>query len=90
MTPLDFINRNINTDDTSYQQQLLRGTLEAWTTQHNGANRSTLQQNWDPAHSAGSTIVICQELSRLCGEGHLAAKLAGSQPNGSPHVVRTV
>lgn len=61
-TPLIFINRNVKINAAIYQQQVLRDVLEPWASQHFGLDGFTLQQDWAPAHSANSTIAVCEEL----------------------------
>ncbi|KAJ1354771.1 hypothetical protein KIN20_011805 [Parelaphostrongylus tenuis] len=39
----------------------IRGLLEPRSTQHFGANRFTLQQDWAPTHLIPSTIAVCRE-----------------------------
>lgn len=61
-TPLVFIERNIKINAASYQQRVLRDELEPWATDHFGEDGFTLQQDWAPAHSANSTMAVCEEL----------------------------
>lgn len=61
-TPLVFIERNVKINAASYQQRVLRDVLEPWATEHFGPGGFTLQQDWAPAHSANSTIAVCEEL----------------------------
>lgn len=61
-TPLVFIERNVKINAASYQQQLLRDVLDPWAAQHFGPAGFTLQQDWAPAHSANSKMVVCEEL----------------------------
>ena len=61
-TPLVFIERNVKINAASYQQRVLRDVLEPWATRHFGPAGFTLQQDWAPAHSAKSTMAVCEEL----------------------------
>lgn len=61
-TPLVFIPRNVKINAIEYQQRVLRDVLQPWATQHFGPDRFVLQQDWAPAHSANSTIAVCEKL----------------------------
>ena len=61
-TPLIFIERNVKINAASYQQRVLRDVLEPWAAEHFGPEGFTLQQDWAPAHSARSTIAVCEKL----------------------------
>lgn len=61
-TPLIFIERNVKINAVSYQQRVLRDVLQPWAMQHFGEEGFTLQQDWAPAHSAQSTIAVCEQL----------------------------
>lgn len=61
-TPLVFIPRNVKINAIEYQQRILRDVLEPWAAQHFGVNGFTLQQDWAPAHSAKTTIAVCEDL----------------------------
>ena len=61
-TPLVFIERNVKINAAIYQQRILRDVLEPWATEHFGTDGFTLQQDWAPAHSANSTISVCEDL----------------------------
>jgi len=61
-TPIVFIDRNVKINAAYYQQQILRDAFHPWAKQHFEGNNFTLQQDWAPAHSAKSTINVCNEL----------------------------
>lgn len=61
-TPLVFIERNVKINAAYYQQAVLRDVLQPWAAQHFGPEGFTLQQDWAPAHSAKTTIELCNEL----------------------------
>lgn len=61
-TPLVFIPRNVKINAAEYQERVLRHALKPWATRHFGTDGFMLQQDWAPAHSARSTIAVCQEL----------------------------
>lgn len=61
-TPLVFIDRNVKINAAIYQQIVLRDVLEPWATRHFGQDGFTLQQDWAPAHSARTTIAVCEDL----------------------------
>ncbi|VDO87649.1 unnamed protein product [Heligmosomoides polygyrus] len=61
-TPLVFMEQNVKINAASYQQYVLRDVLEPWATSHFGETGFSLQQDWAPAHSAKSTIAVCEEL----------------------------
>ncbi|XP_054708397.1 uncharacterized protein LOC129218207 [Uloborus diversus] len=60
--PLVFIDRNVKINAASYQQRVLCDVLRPWATEHFGQDGFKLQQDWAPAHSARSTIAICEDL----------------------------
>ena len=61
-TPLVFVDKGVKINAQFYQQQILRDVLEPWARKHFGNQRWTLQQDWAPAHSAKTTMAVCEEL----------------------------
>ena len=45
-----------------YQAKVLREVLHLWVQNHFGENHFFLQQDWAPAHSAKTTIKLCEDL----------------------------
>lgn len=61
-TPLVFVEKGVKINAAVYQQRILRDVLDPWARQHFKNRSWTLQQDWAPAHSAKSTILLCKEL----------------------------
>ena len=62
-TPLVFIDRNVKINAEDYQQRVLKGVLAPWAQSHFNGNSYILQQDWAPAHRAGTTLQLCQKLA---------------------------
>ena len=61
-TPLVFIDRNVKINAASYQKDVLTDVLYPWKMEHFGGKEFILQQDWAPAHSARTTISVCEQL----------------------------
>lgn len=61
-TPLVFIDRNVKIKAQVYQEKVLKDVLEPWVANNFLGRRFVLQQDWAPAHGAGTTLQMCQNL----------------------------
>ena len=61
-TTLVFFEKGVKISGKVYQDQILKGVLELWARQHFKNQEWTLQQDWEPSHSAKTTLALCEEL----------------------------
>ncbi len=60
-TPLVFVDKGAKVNASYYQERILHGALLPWAQQHFGESQWVLQQDWAPAHSAKTTLALCQQ-----------------------------
>lgn len=61
-TPLVFVEKGVKINAKVYQDTILKAVVNPWARNHFGNEQWTLQQDWAPAHSAKSTLKVCEEL----------------------------
>lgn len=61
-TPLVFIDKKVKINAAVYQEIILRNVLQPWVIKHFDGHQFVLQQDWAPAHSAKTTICLCENL----------------------------
>lgn len=61
-TPLVFVEKGVKINAKVYQDTILKAVVDPWAKRHFKKTPWTLQQDWAPAHSAKTTIDLCNEL----------------------------
>lgn len=60
-TPLVFVEQGVKINAQIYQEEILRKIVLPWFQKHFQNRQWTFQQDWAPAHSAGSTMEFCNQ-----------------------------
>lgn len=61
-TPLVFVEKGVKVNAKVYQDSILKAVVDPWARTHFKNKPWTLQQDWAPAHSAKTTMALCNDL----------------------------